>query len=274
MSTRSIISYGGKDPFTPEAVAYCHWDGYPTGVGRSLFKHLRMGVHPTQIVDGRYYSSYPHDVVDLPHVKGEEPKEDTCFTVPYSFRGGDQDWQYHIVTEQKLLIVVKWDWKHDRSNFADLKPSSEGPKDRLHKAPTIHAILPYTGVSKVDWNAVEGSYQQRHTPSHHSLGAEYDIQVLSANEVAVEGFVYSLVETIPVSCVITHDEEKQEALEAEYGDAYFVSHKIVEECYTIVPAPQAQGIREQHLLENELRRMKYVVNSILYLVEQDNLLGE
>lgn len=41
MATRSLIAYGNGEKVY---AAYCHWDGYPSGVGWTLFQHYRGDV--------------------------------------------------------------------------------------------------------------------------------------------------------------------------------------------------------------------------------------
>lgn len=48
MATRSFIAYSENDS-TYKAV-YCHWDGYPDGVGKVLSEHYRDPEKVTQLI--------------------------------------------------------------------------------------------------------------------------------------------------------------------------------------------------------------------------------
>lgn len=118
MSTRCMIGRLNKDS-SVEAV-YCHYDGYPKGVGDCLLHHYRLQELNELLQRG--------DMSDL----GSTPDECSFYEddqrpvffeslEEYLTEGADHDYHYYFVPDENKWYVAElhWDTKHSRMSLRD-----------------------------------------------------------------------------------------------------------------------------------------------------------
>lgn len=136
MSTRSFIAMETSKGFK---YIYCHHDGYPSGVGATLYRYFNKRTDVEKLIDGGDFSSlYPdisnieryhdHDNVGPKIVKTEYELVETfddswCdYLYVYTMLG---NWKYMNIGDRKFEYFVQWveenqeDYKRSIAPFAD-----------------------------------------------------------------------------------------------------------------------------------------------------------
>ena len=119
MSTRSIIAI--KVNSTKVKFVYCHWDGYPSGVGETLFHHYNNFEKINELIENGGISSLKENVnipLDVNH-SFSTPQENV--TVFYGRDRGDKNSQHNEVRTIKMLDKFFDHWGTEWVYYYDCK---------------------------------------------------------------------------------------------------------------------------------------------------------